>query len=60
MEGTGFASCSKASVPVESRAGLSLAVGVNKGETTNRARCFTLTLGLPAAESGAQSGRFML
>lgn len=38
---------SKAAVPLESRAGSSLTVNVNKGETTNHAYCFTVVLGSP-------------
>lgn len=59
VEGLVSLHASRASVPVGSRAGLSLTVNVNKGET-NRAYCFTVILGLPAAGSVAQSGMFML
>lgn len=60
VEGLVLLHASRASVPVGSRAGLFLIVKVNRGETNYCACCFTVMLGLPAAASVAQSGRFML
>lgn len=60
VEGLVSHHASGASVPVGSREGLSLTVKVNRGEKNHCACCFIIMLGLPAAASVAQSGRFML